>query len=316
MPNFVFFCEGPDEGTLVKQLNTDIYGPNSTRWKVAPIPRIVEQPGQKWFTPKRILDYYLDTIGIFDDQWDYHYNAALDFRPNNSPRLNDVRERIEKGANVCLLIDSDVFFKNLQNITYTHLTPEQNYILKKGGAQRQIVFYDEFRNANNYQFLEQELTFEDFVVLFFVGEDSYDESDDRYIFDKMYQDWFIRRFGIGNETLAAQRIYSDKRPLSNATTNSNKLKKSLVELLVNYDKNLREQLSFETEKNQTLEDWVLEQENNKLASIISNWVIEYGKTVNLKDRIKIARNRIKEHPNWPFRFGLIDILEQEIENDR
>lgn len=315
MPNFVFFCEGPDEGTLVKQLNTDIYGPNSTRWKVAPIPGIVEQPGQRWFTPKRILDYYLDTIGVFGDRWDYHYNAALNFRPNNNPSLNDVRERITAGANVCLLIDSDVFFKNLQNITYTHLTPEQNYILREGNIQRKIMFCEEFRNANNYQFLEQELTFEDFVVLFFVGEDSYDESDARYIFDNMYQGWFIRRFGIGNETLATQRIYSNQTPLSNTTTNSTEIKRSLVELLVNYDKNLREQLSLETEENQTLEDWVWQQENKKLARIISNWVIEHGRIINLKDRIQIARNRIHNHPNWPFRFGLIDILEQEIEND-
>lgn len=311
MSNFVFFCEGGNERTLIKSLNTDIYGPNSTRWTVAKISRILEQDGQEWFTPKRILDYYLDTIGKFNEEWNYIYDDKR--RPRNNDSLNDVRTRINEGAQVCLLIDTDVFFK--QRGPYANLNYEQNNVLINDNAQVKKLFCDTFRKAEgyNYRFLEQELTFEDFIVLFFVGEDFYDEGDDVWVFDGNYKSWFIRRFGVDRyQTNARLGMYAGNTALSNSIVNGGILKTALANLLGNCYEDFK--MLCDINENQTLEAWIESQEKDRLSRIISNWVIMHMRNVNLKNRLEIARNRIKKHMqiHWPFRFGLIDFLEQEI----
>ncbi len=294
---YVFFCEGATERTLIKKINKDLNGDTSEIWSVAWIPGITERPNQIWFTPKRILDYYLDTIDKFTGNWDYHYNTTPNFRPKTSPKLDKIRKNIkENGAKVCLLIDTDVFFKGLQNINYTNLDQEHNNTLK-GHNQQQQHFCDEFRNANSYEFLEQELTFEDFVALFFVGEDTYDASDDRWIFDRKYEMWFRNRFGLSvhgrGTTNAAQRQYdaSPKTALANQHTNGHVLKLALAQLLTGQ--------TYEQVPN-----------DKELAIIISNWIV--NQNINLEKRIKMAENRMKEHRNWPQHFELIRFLKEHI----
>ena len=172
---YVFFCEGGTEAEFIRSIPSGIL-------QVDLIPANIgnarENNDDYWFTPKRILDYYLKMRNPDSDiDWPYNYDPPSR-DDNRNPDIYDAMKLDD--TRYCLLIDTDVFFKNINPEDYTNLTDTEIGEFQMGGED--FLTNTFYRNNQGYRFLEQELNFEDFLVLFFIDNLA------------VRNDWFTRRF--------------------------------------------------------------------------------------------------------------------------
>lgn len=319
---YVFFCEGADEKNMVQAIQLVGY-------TIQPV--IVRSSGEHIFTPQNVLDCYLQMTKGQINHHDRDYDTAYCYVQQNETKIR-------------LLVDTDVFFKKVnEEWKYANLDASEDKILAETplDSHDRRTLLERFENPRekahqDYKFLEQELTFEDFVVLFFVGEDIYDEGEEQWIYDANYINWFGRRFGLAGNFSASQRNYNTQGALANKNTNRIILKSALINLLKQYEQTKTEKNSYKSlmsdiqtgiQKHiklkdcleETIETGALSLDEKKdlnaaLATIISNWIVRQRDSI--ENRLKIAIQRIKHNNekriNWPTRFGLIDFLENEI----
>ena len=271
---YVFFCEGPTEAKMLKFFQQKL---NNVLLKVYRIPNL-RSVDTFLFTPKRIADYCERVLSYvkdeeFQEEWPYSYEQDFDANIESSDNIAIVQDlRQNKQIPIYLLVDTDVFFKG-------NLQDKNRYSngLDRifGQTVKDTLRYFEDA-ARNYRFCEQELNFEDFFVICF-GE------------DEIYEEWFNARFGerYNIKNNITKRDYTTTK---NDNEKGDEIKRRLEETI-----------------GMNVLDWL---EQN---------------VENINENIKRCKRRMKENENkyitengehgpngWPYRFGLVDVLEKHI----
>lgn len=290
---YVFFCEGSTEANFIDMIHQKRILNSRIKIRAVQIPnQKKDQDKHKYFTPQRILDYYREMRGLVDD-WKYECSYS---RPSEDDRKKADCELVRKNdTKICLLIDTDVFFKT-ERIYYANLNEDdmrtlwENYrdmpdVRKRHALAKRIALLNRYFycpiKEQEYIFMEQELNFEDFFVLLFMNGD-------------IYKRWFNRRFGTEN----ANEGYTDRSSYFGGELDNRE----------NGD-TIKHEFHKITEVEENIFTWL-----SRNARDISAWV-ECVKTANR--RMKKNESRKNGHGNsvptrWPYRFGLIKFLAEHI----
>ncbi|MBP5534682.1 MAG: hypothetical protein J6Y03_04160 [Alphaproteobacteria bacterium] len=290
---YVFFCEGKTEAELIERINCAqiLDGINI---QYARIPNLDDNDNGIYFTPQRILDYYRDMV-TDNVKWIYSYP-----RPSKDDRQTDCCKLVkDKNTKICLLVDTDVFFKVEPNITYDNLDNIQNNKLQKDyrhlpSNDMRAALAERSGLLNKYSypptkeqeyiFMEQELNFEDFFVLFFMDGDTYKKK------------WFKKRFGP-IEYNAVDRSHYFGGDLDNSKNGEREIKPAFHDV-------------------------------TGVGKDISVWLrLHVTDTKAWTECIKRAKERMEwnkrhkdrqgnfESTSWPYRFGLVDFLARHIKQE-
>ena len=225
-PEYVFFCEGKTEERFMDLLQTIKQHFKNVTLSCYKIPRAQNEGGSTWFfTPKRVADYCemvqkyaRDEEDVDTGPYNYNFSSSEKITKDNKIRIlnlgvnKKIFENLEKGKKnlkICVLVDSDVFFRGYESQRYSNFSDEerQNYEFVR-------EYMDVLENSENYTFCEQELNFEDFFVACFL-----EYNEQRYWFDT------IRRY---DKSDAYNRLYKWE---TNGKMNGNEIKQSLNDML-------------------------------------------------------------------------------------
>lgn len=292
---YVFFCEGPTEADLIKTIFQSHILKNGINIQAVQIPNQKDQDKNKYFTPQRILDYYREMRGLVND-WKYDCSYP---RPSKDDRKKDTCELVRKNdTKICLLIDTDVFFKTL-NINYANLNENDRKILcenyndlpnteKKQALESRVDLLEKYFSSpteeQEYTFMEQELNFEDFFVLFFMDGDT-------------YKDWFKARFG----PQTAEKGYTDRSSYFGGTLDNEE----------NGD-TIKDEFHRITDVEKDIFTWL-----RRNVRDTRSWAYCIEKAQGRMEKNESCKDR---HGNsvltrWPYRFGLVNFLAKHIKQE-
>lgn len=289
---YVFFCEGGTEAILIQKINQARILKDSIYIEAAWIPEIIENNENKYFRPQSILDYFLMMAGDYKGSCKYQYLLNSD----DYEIYEKIKDKVKnKDTKICLLIDTDVFFKELQqDKTYDNLDDAQIRILRENwrkNLNKRIHFLHDYTEppiqGQDYTFMEQELNFEDFFVLFFINDSN------------TYKYWFEQRFGTLDNIIPQNR---DRTRYFGGELDNNNPGNAVI-------KPAFHKLTRIANTRTWLRDWLRDN-----MTMLENW----------NECIERALKRMHENEHytnedgdsglsgWPFRFGLVKFLRDHI----